>query len=120
MMSWFSRKTPAELLRENQRLLQRSIRELDRERASLEAQEKRLIADMKRTAKAGNNPASVKIMALDLVRTRRYIEKFYAMRAQLQAVSLRLQTMKSQHAMAEAMTGVTRVSSVLFSLFGVI
>jgi division protein CdvB (Snf7/Vps24/ESCRT-III family) len=32
-----------------------------------------------------------KIQAKDLVRTRRYIEKFYSMRTQLQAISLRIQ-----------------------------
>ncbi|KAL7005035.1 hypothetical protein EMMF5_005399 [Cystobasidiomycetes sp. EMM_F5] len=35
-------KTPAEQLRQHQRLLQRSQRELDRERAKLEQQEKKL------------------------------------------------------------------------------
>lgn len=48
-------------------------------------------------------------MAKDLVRTRRYISKFYAMRTQLQAVSLRLQTLRSNEQMAQAMKGATRV-----------
>ena len=34
---------------------------------------------------------AVKIQAKDLVRTRRYIQKFYQMRTQLQAISLRIQ-----------------------------
>jgi hypothetical protein len=51
-----------------------------------------------------------KVMAKDLVRTRRYISKFYAMRTQLQAVSLRLQTLRSNEQMAQAMKGATRVS----------
>jgi len=34
---------------------------------------------------------AAKIQAKDLVRTRRYIEKFYGMRTQLQAVGLRIQ-----------------------------
>lgn len=51
-------------------------------------------------------------MAKDLVRTRRYISKFYGMRTQLQAVSLRLQTLRSNQQMAEAMKGATRVSFV--------
>jgi charged multivesicular body protein 2A len=48
-----SRKSPAEQLRAHQRALNKAQRELDRERARLEAQEKRLIADIKKTAKAG-------------------------------------------------------------------
>lgn len=50
-----------------------------------------------------------KVMAKDLVRTRRYVSKFYAMRTQLQAVSLRLQSVRSNTQMAEAMKGATTV-----------
>ena len=48
-------------------------------------------------------------MAKDLVRTRRYITKFYGMKTQLQAVSLRIQTLRSNQQMAEAMKGATKV-----------
>lgn len=48
-------------------------------------------------------------MAKDLVRTRRYISKFYGMKTQLQAVSLRIQTLRSNQQMAEAMKGATKV-----------
>jgi charged multivesicular body protein 2A len=44
---------------------------------------------------------SVKIMARDLVRTRQYVKKFIMMKANIQAVSLKVQTLKSQDAMAE-------------------
>lgn len=52
-------------------------------------------------------------MAKDLVRTRRNISKFYSMRTQLQAVSLRLQTMRSNQQMAEAMRGATKAMSLM-------
>merc|ERR1719288_767309 len=58
-------------------------------------------------AKAGQMDA-VKIMAKDLVRTRRYVKKFMLMRANIQAVSLKIQTLKSQNSMAQAMKGVTK------------
>ena len=48
-------------------------------------------------------------MAKDLVRTRRYTQKFYQMRTQLQAVGLRIQTLRSNQQMADAMRGATRV-----------
>merc|ERR1712203_737690 len=41
-------------------------------------------------------------------RTRRYVKKFMLMRANIQAVSLKIQTLKSQSAMANAMKGVTK------------
>ncbi|RKP02889.1 hypothetical protein CXG81DRAFT_10245 [Caulochytrium protostelioides] len=102
-----SRKTPAEVLKQHQRSLTKAQRDLDRERAKLEQQEKKLIVDIKKTAKA-NQMNACKVMAKDLVRTRRYIQKFYQMRTQLQAVSLRIQTMRSNQAMADAMRGVTK------------
>ncbi|KAJ8032501.1 Charged multivesicular body protein 2a [Holothuria leucospilota] len=101
------RKTPEQMLRENQRLLNRAIRDLDRERSRMEQQEKRVIADIKKMAKAGQMDA-VKIQAKDLVRTRRYIKKFIMMKANIQAVSLKVQTLKSTNAMAQAMKGVTK------------
>ena len=71
------------MLRENQRALNKAIRELDRERTKMEQQEKKIIADIKKMAKQGQMD-SVKIMAKDLVRTRRYVKKFMLMRANIQ------------------------------------
>lgn len=101
------RKTPEEMLRQNQRALNKAMRDLDRERSKMEQQEKKIINDIKKMAKE-NQMDAVKIMAKDLVRTRRYCKKFILMRANIQAVSLKIQTLRSQNAMAQAMKGVTR------------
>ncbi|KAJ4977290.1 hypothetical protein NE237_002396 [Protea cynaroides] len=101
------RKTPAEILRENKRMLDKSIREIERERQGLQAQEKKLIVEIKKSAKQGQMGA-VKIMAKDLIRTRHQVEKFYKLKSQLQGVGLRIQTLKSTQAMGEAMKGVTK------------
>jgi charged multivesicular body protein 2A len=82
-------------LRKHQRALEKTQRELDRERTKLENQEKKLVQDIKKNAKNGQMGA-VKIQAKDLVRTRRYIQKFYQMRTQLQAISLRIQVRPTQ------------------------
>merc|ERR1712076_326384 len=103
----FKRKTPQEIMRENQRLLNRAMRELDRERSKMEQQEKKIIVDIKKMAKTGQLDAT-KVMAKDLVRTRQYVKKFMLMKANLQAVSLKIATMKSQATMATAMKGVTK------------
>lgn len=47
------KKTPQELLRQNQRALNKAMRDLDRERQHMENQEKKIIADIKKMAKAG-------------------------------------------------------------------
>ena len=103
------------------------MRELDRERAKMEQQEKKLIMDIKKMAKAGQMDA-VKIMAKvkihvqtifypyffkDLVRTRKAIKKFMLMKANIQAVSLKIQTLKSQNSMAQAMKGVTKAMMMM-------
>ena len=100
--------TPAERLRKHQRALEKTQRELDRERVKLENQEKKLIVEIKKSAKAGQMGAC-KIQAKDLVRTRRYIEKFYSMRTQLQAISLRIQTVRTNEQMMQSMKGATRI-----------
>ncbi|KAH6994107.1 Snf7-domain-containing protein [Fusarium venenatum] len=101
------RMTPAERLRKNQRMLDKAIRELDQTRVKLEKQEKTLIQQIKTSAKNGQMGAC-KIQAKDLVRTRRYVEKFYSMRSQLQKISLRLQTYRTNEDMMQAMKGATR------------
>ncbi|KAG2455514.1 CHM2A protein, partial [Polypterus senegalus] len=106
------RKTPEEMLRQNQRALNRAMRDLDRERQRLEQQEKKIINDIKKMAKQGQMDA-VKIMAKDLVRTRRYVKKFIMMRANIQAVSLKIQTLKSNNSMAQAMKGVTKAMATM-------
>lgn len=52
-MGLFTSKSPQEIVRENKRMLDRSIRELDRERAGIEVQVKKTMAEMKKMAKAG-------------------------------------------------------------------
>ncbi|XP_063038104.1 charged multivesicular body protein 2a isoform X2 [Melospiza melodia melodia] len=106
------RRSPEELLRQNQRALARAVRELERERQKLEAQEKKIIVDIKKMAKQGQMDA-VRVLAKDLVRTRRYERKFMAMRANVQGVALRVQTLRSHSAMATAMRGVTRAMATM-------
>ncbi|KAI0123908.1 Snf7-domain-containing protein [Xylariales sp. AK1849] len=100
------RMTPAERLRKNQRMLDKAIRELDQVRVKLEKQEKTLTTQIKQSAQKGQMGAA-KIQAKDLVRTRRYVEKFYGMRSQLQKISLRLQTHRTNEQMMQSMKGAT-------------
>jgi charged multivesicular body protein 2A len=106
----------SEVMKEYKRSIDRSIRELERETTKLQTQEKKLIIDIKKTAKETQNmvvdldprcglfrnlltnfslQAVVNIKAKDLVRTRNLITKFYTMKSHMQSVSLRLQTIKS-------------------------
>lgn len=101
------RKTPQEQLRENNRALQRTMRELDREKQRLENEQVKITNDIRRMAKQ-NQMETVKIMAKDLVRTRTYITKLVKMRASIQAISLNMQTLKSTAQMSDSMKQVAR------------
>nr|CDS16566.1 charged multivesicular body protein 2a [Echinococcus granulosus] len=108
MMNVFGkRKTPQEQLRENNRALQRTMRELDREKQRLENEQVKITNDIRRMAKQ-NQMETVKIMAKDLVRIRAYITKLVKMRASIQAISLNMQTLKSTAQMSDSMKLVTR------------
>jgi charged multivesicular body protein 2A len=110
-MAWLNffakKKTPEQMLREYKRTIDRTVRELERERTNLQTQERKLVVEMKKMAKQ-NQMDTVRIMAKDLVRTRKNITKFYRMKAEMQAVGLRLQTLKSTQTMTNCMKGVTK------------
>ncbi|CCE64174.1 hypothetical protein TPHA_0G03340 [Tetrapisispora phaffii CBS 4417] len=108
LMQWMFGKTqtPQERLKKNQRALEKTQRELEREKRKLEVQEKKLVADIKRSAKNGQINAA-KIQAKDLVRTKNYIQKFDNMRTQLQAISLRIQAVRSSDQMSTSMREAT-------------
>lgn len=110
LFEWaFGKKlTPQERLRKNQRALEKTQRELGREVTKLQQQEKKLISDIKKSAKLGQI-SSAKVQAKDLVRTKGYITKFNSMKAQLQAISLRIQSVRSNQQMAMSMRDATRV-----------
>jgi charged multivesicular body protein 2A len=47
-------------------------------------------------------------MVKDLVRSRSFVNRFIMMKTQLNAVGLKIQTMKSHEALSSAMKGVTK------------
>jgi hypothetical protein len=67
---WGKEKPLKEVLRENKRMINKAVRELDREKAGLEKEEKRLTMEIKKAARDGQM-ASVKIMAkVSMIRRR--------------------------------------------------
>lgn len=106
------KKTPEQMLRQHQRTLNKAVRDLDRERTKMENQEKNVIADKKKMAKEGQIDA-VRITARDLVRTRPYVKKIILIKANLQAVSLEIQTLHSNNSMAQAMKGCTKTMTTM-------
>lgn len=112
LFEWaFGKKlTPQERLRKNQRALEKTQRELTRETTKLQNQEKKLVSDIKKSAKQGQI-SSAKLQAKDLIRTKNYIVKFNSMKAQLQAILLRIQSVRSNQQMATSMGDATKLLS---------
>ena len=101
------KKSLKEIVRDNQRLVNKATRELEREINNLQRAQKKLEGDIKKMAKQGQM-STVRVMVKDLVRTKNHINKFIEMKTHLTAVGLKLQTVKSNEAMASAMKGVTK------------
>eukprot|EP00268_Persea_americana_P008713 TRINITY_DN13406_c0_g1_i2.p1 TRINITY_DN13406_c0_g1~~TRINITY_DN13406_c0_g1_i2.p1 ORF type:complete len:171 (-),score=35.75 TRINITY_DN13406_c0_g1_i2:24-536(-) len=90
---WSGRKELEKLKRlprENKRMIDRCIREIARERRSLQNQDKKLILEMKKSAKKGQMRA-IKVMAKDLIRKRHQMKRSYALKSQLHGVALQIQ-----------------------------
>lgn len=107
------KKSPEEMLKQNQRALTRAMRDLDREKTGLERQEKKMIMDIKKMAKQPGEMLAVKAMAKDLVQTRRYCKKFMLMKANIQAISLKMTTLRAQGKMGDAMKSVTKTMKIM-------
>lgn len=97
----------SEQMRQNKRVINKAIREIDRERAALEREQVRLERDIKKLAKQ-NEMAALRVLAKDLVRTKQYISKFHVMKSNMQSLSLKMQTMKTTHEMGLAMGKMTK------------
>lgn len=75
-MDWLfgKRLTPEELLRKNQRALNKAMRDLDREKMKMEQQEKKIIGDIKKLAKEGQ---MVRLLTPFTMISKSVIFKFY-------------------------------------------
>ena len=108
--------TLEEQQKENKQLIRKACRELQREKNALERQEKKTVMDIKAKAKKGEM-SSVKIMAKDLVRNRKYQTKFMEMQSNLQGVQLKMRTMQTSAQMAQAMSGSSKIINSKSNLY---
>lgn len=92
----------ADQIKANKRMINKAIRDMDRERMQLEREEKKLEADIRRLAQKGQMGA-VRVAAKDLVRTRQHVQKFHQMSSQLKGLNLKMTTMKTSHEITTAM-----------------
>lgn len=92
--------TTAELAMRYKRHINRSIREIDRETIRLSNEEKHLMHEVKAVSR--NNMKQSMQKAQAVVRLRRMLDKFSQMKAHLQGIGMRIQSVKSTEALQKA------------------
>jgi charged multivesicular body protein 2A len=108
--------TTSELAARYRRHINRSVREIDREAARLQAEEKVLMAEVK--SASGNNMRQSMQKAQAVVRARRTLNKFSQMKAQLQGIGMRIQSVKSTEALQRAVGSAVKMMSNFNKLTG--
>ncbi|KAL6481692.1 hypothetical protein AOLI_G00238080 [Acnodon oligacanthus] len=107
MASLFKKKTVDDVIKEQNKELRGTQRQITRDRAALEKQEKQLELEIKKMAKTGNKEAC-KILAKQLVQLRKQKTRTYAVSSKVTSMSTQTKLMHSQMKMAGAMSTTTK------------
>lgn len=112
-MNIFKKKTTAkDALRTSKREMQVATRGIEREITSLQLEEKKLVAEIKKTAKTGNE-AATKILARQLIRLRQQIANLQGSRAQVRGVATHTQAMYANTSVATGMKGASKAMAAM-------
>ncbi|EPS60045.1 hypothetical protein M569_14759, partial [Genlisea aurea] len=102
-----------ETLRESKREMANATRGcIEREIHGLQLEEKKLVAEIKRTAKTGNEGAT-KILARQLIRLRQQIANLQGSRAQMRGIATHTQSMSAQASVSTAMRGAGKAMAAM-------
>ncbi|KTG34792.1 hypothetical protein cypCar_00025613 [Cyprinus carpio] len=107
MASLFKKKTVDDVIKEQNKELRGTQRQITRDRAGLEKQEKQLEMEIKKMAKTGNREAC-KVLAKQLVQVRKQKTRTYAVSSKVTSMSTQTKLMNSQMKMAGAMATTTK------------
>lgn len=99
--------TVQEQLRENDRTVRKTQRDLTRDRGQLEKEEKRIEMEIKKAAKQGNKQAAT-VLAKQLVALRKQQTKSYSVGSKISAIGNQQKLMHSNMKMAGAMATTTK------------
>ncbi|AAD10675.1 Similar to human BC-2 protein [Arabidopsis thaliana] len=115
-MNIFTKKpNPREVLRESKREMTQATRgnRISAIRSMSVAQlEKKLVLEIKRTAKSGNEGAT-KILARQLIRLRQQIANLQGSRAQMRGIATHTQAMHAHTSVAAGMQGATKAMAAM-------
>ncbi|XP_048637399.1 vacuolar protein sorting-associated protein 2 homolog 2-like isoform X2 [Brassica napus] len=105
-------KRDTNALRTSKREMAVATRGIEREISSLQLEEKRLVAEIKKTAKTGNE-AATKILARQLVRLRQQITNLQGSRAQIRGVTTHTQALYASTSISSGMKGATKAMTAM-------
>ncbi|KAL3522925.1 hypothetical protein ACH5RR_015759 [Cinchona calisaya] len=109
----FKKKTsPKDALRSSKREMVVATRGIEREISSLQMEEKKLVAEIKKTAKTGNE-AATRILARQLVRLRQQIVNLQGSRAQIRGVATHTQALYASTSISTGMKGATKAMTAM-------
>jgi len=115
-MSLFGKKqTTEEVVKKWKRELRKEDRELDKTIRSIEVEEQKLKRSIKELAKKGDK-ASAKVLAKEIVQSRKAKERIYKSKAQLNSVSMQLSTSLSMMKVAGVMQKSTQIMGIMNNL----
>ena len=93
-------------LRAEKRVIERQIREIEREQSKLET-------EIKALAKKGGQQQSLRILAKEIVQSRKAIERLHVAIANINSVSLQIKTMASTAVMTQTMKASTETMKAM-------
>ncbi|XBJ08970.1 hypothetical protein VPH35_014142 [Triticum aestivum] len=112
-MNPFAKKpTPREAIRNSKRELTNATRGIERDIGTLQQEEKRLVAEIKRTAKTGNE-AATKILARQLIRLRQKISTLQGSRAQIRGIATHTQAMQANTSVSAGMQSASKAMGAM-------
>uniref|UniRef100_A0A1S3Y6A2 Vacuolar protein sorting-associated protein 2 homolog 3-like n=1 Tax=Nicotiana tabacum TaxID=4097 RepID=A0A1S3Y6A2_TOBAC len=85
---------------------------IEKEISALQSEEKKLVAEIKKTAKTGNETAT-KVLARQLVRLRQQIANLQGSRAQMRGIATHTQAISAQSSVAAGMKGATKAMTAM-------
>jgi len=103
-----AKKDPREQVREWQRKLRQESRSIDRQIANITREEQKAVKQVKEAAKK-NDPATCRILAKEIVRTRRCVNKMHVSKAQINSVVMSMQHQAATIRMAGSLQQSTQV-----------
>ncbi|EMS48656.1 Vacuolar protein sorting-associated protein 2-like protein 3 [Triticum urartu] len=101
-----------EAIRNSKRELTNATRGIERDIGTLQQEEKRLVAEIKRTAKTGNE-AATKILARQLIRLRQKISTLQGSRAQIRGIATHTQAMQANTSVSAGMQSASKAMGAM-------